>query len=1014
MPKLFDAAFQIAHRRPFVIGMICAASGRDPWNFPGRASDDDERAARCETQGLACRRAGARGGVSELRQERVLWTLAAKVWTFRGRVLAAVVLLVIAKIAAVSVPIMLKRIVDALSRPETLGALPVWLLIGYALVRFSTTLFGEIRDLIFVRVSQTTVADYTVRVFRHLHALGARFHANRSTGALTRDVERGTASIGFLLNVALFTIVPTIVEIAIVVGILTLNYPLGFALIIAVTFVIYAIFSVVFTRRRAIRQRRVNELDSNAHSRLVDSVLNYDTVKFYTNEAFEATRFRSIMGDWIDANISNQRALTLLHIGQSGIIALGVGSVMLLAGSGVFSGEMTVGDLVLVNAYVIQVCLPLNSLGFVFREATDAMVKAERLFDLLRQPPEVEPDAELPALEIRGGEVRFEKVNFGYETNRQVLRDVDFTIAPGTTVAVVGGSGSGKSTLARLLLRFYEPWNGRVLIDGQDIGDVSPGSVRAAIGVVPQETSLFNETIAYNIAYGRVGATREEIVEAAKAASVHDFIAALPEQYDTIVGERGLKLSGGEKQRIAIARAILKNPPILVLDEATSALDMRSERAIQDALVRLARRRTTLTIAHRLATVVHADEILVLESGRIVERGRHHELLGREGLYAQMWALQEQERALRRLERRASLQPVNLATLIAGAVDAARPDIDAKGLNLYTTLGIDVGLVTGNPGALQDVVWALLARAVDVSRPGARVEVGVERAGNEVLLRVTDTTARVSAGEPLEEGTHGTAAARDVSDAREAETVQASADAPFGRLAEPEPAPPVAATAAAGAASPPAAVPFDLDTISSIVEEHHGRLVVDSGLSGTTYVVALPVRAVAEPDETVPRPEWNAALDAISLGGKRLLVVDDDEDARETLGALLEARGAEVTSFAGGREALGYLRGRAWDDWPDLMISDIGLPEEDGYTLLRRVRALEAEHRLPLPERMPAIALTGYARSEDRVHALVAGFQAHVAKPAQPGELFATIGRLLGIGEPKKTVSDTDFRKKGV
>ena len=522
--------------------------------------------------------------VQEESRARVLLTLIARLAPYRGRVLAAVALLVVAKLAAVSVPILLKAIVDALSRPETLVALPVALLVGYAAVRFSTTLFGELRDLVFVRASQSTVAQYTLEVFRHLHALGARFHANRSTGVLTRDVERGTAAIGFLLGVALFTLVPTIVEIGIVVAIMTSRYALGFALIIVVTFVLYAGFSVIFTRRRAIRQRRVNELDSNANRRLVDSVLNYDTVKYYANERFEAERFRSIMTDWIEAGVGNQKALTLLHVGQSGIIALGVAAVMLLAGRQVLEGAMTVGDLVLVNAYVIQVCLPLNSLGFVFREATDAMVKAERLFGLLRERPESVEGEALPPLEITRAAVRFEDVSFGYEPSRQVLWNIDFRIEPGTTVAVVGGSGSGKSTLARLLLRFYDVSGGRVMIDGQDLRERSPQSVREAIGIVPQDTSLFNESIAYNIGYGRIGATREEIVAAAKAASVHDFVSALPAGYDTVVGERGLKLSGGEKQRIAIARALLKDPPILVLDEATSALDTRSERAIQGAL----------------------------------------------------------------------------------------------------------------------------------------------------------------------------------------------------------------------------------------------------------------------------------------------------------------------------------------------------------------------------------------------------------------------------------------------
>ncbi|HEX6996838.1 MAG TPA: ATP-binding cassette domain-containing protein [Gammaproteobacteria bacterium] len=884
-------------------------------------------------------------------QGRVLLTLGAKVLRFRARVALAVGLLVLAKVAAVAVPLVLKTIVDVLSRPEALAALPVALLAGYALVRFSTTLFGELRDLIFARAAQSTVADYTEQVFRQLHALGARFHANRATGALTRDVERGTAAVGFLLRVALFTIVPTLVEIGIVLAIMVSSYAAGFAVIIAVTFVVYSVFTVIFTRRRAIRQRRVNELDSNAHRRLVDSVLNYDTVKFYTNEAFEARRFRTIMADWIEAAIGNQKALTLLHVGQSGIIAAGVAAVMLLAGRGVLDGHMTVGDLVLVNAYVIQVCLPLNSLGFVFREASDALVSAERLFALLRAKPEADPDARLPPLAVANAEVRFENVSFGYEPSRQILWDIDFRIGPGRTVAVVGGSGSGKSTLARLLLRFYEPWSGRIAIDGQDIRALAPDSVRAAIGVVPQDTSLFNETIAYNIGYGRVDATPDEVIAAAKAANLHEFISSLPEGYDTVVGERGLKLSGGEKQRIAIARAILKNPPILVLDEATSALDMRSERAIQAALERIARRRTTLIIAHRLSTVVNADEILVLEAGRIVERGTHQELLALDDLYAQMWSLQEQERALRRSERRAAMRPINPSLIITGAVDAARADIEAKAVNLYTTLGLDVGLVTGDPGVLQEVVWELLIQAIEASEPGARVAVSVERAGNEVLLRVADAT-------PVPRG-----------------------------------APPPAVEPGGGRR-------HDARAIASIMEEHQGRFGVEQGESGTTYSIALPVRAVAVPPPSpVPLPE-PPRPPAVTLAGKRLLIVDDDEDARETLGMLLKLHDAEIESFGSGRQALDWLRERSRDAWPDLMICDIGLPDEDGYSLLRRVRAHEAEHRLPLSRRMPAIALTGYSQAEDRVRALVAGFQAHLAKPVLPEELFRAIRRLLGAERP--------------
>jgi ATP-binding cassette subfamily B protein len=889
--------------------------------------------------------------LTEIAEEHIFLTLARKAWAFRGRVIFAVVLLVLAKVAAVAVPILLKRIIDVFGESQVVLALPVALLAGYAAVRFSTTLFNELRDLIFARATQTTVGDYTLRIFRHLHALDARFHTDRATGALGRDVERGTSAIAFLLGVALFTILPTIVEIALVLAIMITNYAIGFAIIIAATFLVYSMFSVVLTRRRAIRQRRVNELDSNAHGRLVDSLLNYDTVKFYGNEDFEGRRFRAIISDWIEAGIRNQRALTSLHVGQSGIIAVGIASVMIFAGREVMAGEMTVGDLVLVNAYVIQVCLPLNSLGFVFREASDALIRAERLFALLRRQPEIAPGTELPALKIESGAVRFDKVGFGYEPNRQVLWDVDFWIPPGRTLAVVGGSGSGKSTLARLLLRFYDVWSGSILVDGQDIRQFSPASLRAAIGIVPQDTTLFNDTIAYNIGYGRLDATREEIVRAAEMARLHEFIMSLPQQYDTIVGERGLKLSGGEKQRVAIARTILKDPPILILDEATSALDTRSERAIQAALEQLVGPRTTLIVAHRLSTIIDADEILVLEHGRIVERGAHPELIARGGLYAQMWSLQEQERALRRSERSAGLELVNLSALIAGAIDAVGNEIEAKDLDLYTTLGLDVVPVMGDPGTLQEVVWELLRHAVRTSEPGSRVEVSLTRAGNELLLRITE-----SGVEPASEPVRGRA--------REA-----------GMSGDPR--------------------HFDIEALARIVEEHHGRLTLDRmGEQGTAYIAALPVAAVTTPPAKVAAAvERNPA--PVSLQGRQIMIVDDDEDARQTLALLLELHGAETVGFGSGREALERLRAWSRDEWPDLMISDIGLPDEDGYDLLRRVRACEDEKRFPLAARMPAIALTGYAQADDRLRALVAGFQSHLAKPALPEELLRVIGRLL-------------------
>lgn len=571
--------------------------------------------------------------------------LGAELWgvlsEYRGRVALSVVLLLVAKVATVAVPLVLKRIIDAFSQVHLPAALPVYLLAGYALLRFSSTLFNEWRDLLFARVTLRTVSAYAQKTFAHLHALGARFHARRQIGSLLPDIDRGTNGIAFLLGVGLFTIVPTLVEIGLVLVVMLRRYDPAFAAIIVITFFFYAGFTLVFTARRVVYQRRVNKLDSSAKGQLADSLINYDTIKYFTNEELERRRFSGIMDRWMEAGTGNQRALFTLHVGQSAVIAVGVAAIMLLAGEAVVSRRMSVGDLVLINAYALQVCLPLNALGFVYREARDAWVNAERLFALLREAPEIPDTPGMPHLQASAGDVVFEHVNFHYEAARPVLHDVSFRIEPGTTLAVVGRSGSGKSTLARLLLRFYDPTGGRILVDGQDIAQVSPGSVRQAIGVVPQDTALFNDTIGNNIAYGRIGCSRDDVVAACKAAQLHELIMSLPEQYDTPVGERGVKISGGEKQRIAIARAILKSPPILVFDEATSALDSDSEHAIAQELDRLSRNRTTLIIAHRLSTIVNANAIIVMDRGRIVERGSHAELLRRKGVYARLWLLQQ-------------------------------------------------------------------------------------------------------------------------------------------------------------------------------------------------------------------------------------------------------------------------------------------------------------------------------------------------------------------------------------
>ncbi len=576
---------------------------------------------------------------------RTIATLLPYLWEFKGRVIIALLCLGIAKVATVWVPLVLKDIVDALDRSQvSVIALPLGLLLAYGLLRLASSAFGELRDVVFAKVTQRAIRRVALKVFRHLHALSLRFHLERQTGGISRDIERGTRGISFLLSFMLFNILPTLAEIALVALILLLNYDARFALVTVGTIVVYIAYTLVVTEWRMKYRRQMNELDSRANTRAIDSLLNYETVKYFGNEDFEARRYDANLARWERAAIKNQTSLSLLNLGQGSIIAVGMTLLLILAAQQVVEQKMTIGDLVLVNAYLLQLYIPLGFLGFVYREIKHSLADMEKMFSLLDKHAEIADAPGARPLQVSQGRVRFERVDFGYHPERPILHQVDFEIPPGQKVAVVGHSGAGKSTLARLLFRFYDVDGGRILIDDQDIRQVQQRSLRAAIGIVPQDTVLFNDTLYYNISYAKPEADPEEVYRAARLAHIHDFILSLPEGYQTEVGERGLKLSGGEKQRVAIARAILKDPRILIFDEATSALDSHAEQAILQALAEIAHRRTTLVIAHRLSTIVDADRILVMAHGRIIEAGGHAELLARGGAYARMWALQQQEK----------------------------------------------------------------------------------------------------------------------------------------------------------------------------------------------------------------------------------------------------------------------------------------------------------------------------------------------------------------------------------